>query len=131
MTGNLATPQAAPPPAAARSQLGGVQPPLPPFHQQQLPLASPSKEQQKTKNAALRFLSRLGSKKDKYQSKDRSGGLQVGGYYTGRPAWLGERAHGGEAALCFPCPLLLTSLRDSPACLLACPPSCSPPPVRT
>jgi hypothetical protein len=35
-------------------------------------------KQQKGKNAAMRFLSRLGQKKDKYQNKERGGPLQVG-----------------------------------------------------
>ncbi|EFN59785.1 hypothetical protein CHLNCDRAFT_56574 [Chlorella variabilis] len=52
----------------SRSQLGAAT-------QEQHQVPSPGKEQ-KGKNAALRFLSRLGKKKDKYQSKERGGLLQ-------------------------------------------------------
>lgn len=38
----------------------------------------------KGKSAAMRFLSRLGSRKDKYKAKERGMGLQVGGWWWGR-----------------------------------------------
>ena len=64
----------------SRSQLGAAT-------QEQHQVPSPGKEQ-KGKNAALRFLSRLGKKKDKYQSKERGGLLQVGGGHGCRQCFV-------------------------------------------
>jgi hypothetical protein len=69
--------------AAARGSGGAVGPPPP--ASQAAPAATAAHRTQpnlgkegKGKHAALRFLTRLGRKKDKYQSKERGGLLQVG-----------------------------------------------------